>query len=221
MGQARDDALYRRPTSRDTKSRAFSIPAPSTTSCSYDASSLSFACARVTREGLSLDQSFILFDAAGNRQSAFVRGSTASVEMKSHAFGTVGVGDDIQTIDMVGDRTVSGLLTSRHVLNGTLSTSFDESAPPQGGIVAPMPMHFTSATTLENLVLPSRDHRWPGPGTMTTVSTSLFGSEPPFITTARAVFNGTKCAVFTFTNGPHTETMTMDLSNPLATSCTP
>ncbi|HUQ45848.1 MAG TPA: hypothetical protein VM033_04320 [Gemmatimonadaceae bacterium] len=190
-------------------------------SCSYDGVSQSFVCAPVTNGGLTIERSFILFDAAGNRQAQFVRGTTAAVQTKMHVSGTLSSAAATMRLDHLDDRTVSGLLTTRHVLNGTSAMTMDGTFPAGPGGTTPMPMSTRTTTTTDNLVLPSKDNPWPGPGSMTTISTSTFGSTlPPMASTMRAVFNGTKCVSFTFITDGHTQTMVVDLSNPRAVGCT-
>lgn len=200
----------------------------SSASCAYVAASQSFLCAPTTNGGKTIERSFILFDAAGNRQSQFIRGTTAAVQTKMHVSGTLSAAAVTMQIDHLDDRTVSGLLTSRHVLNSAAAMKLDGTFAPSPGSTTPMPMSIRSTTTTENLVLPSKENPWPGPGTMTTVSTSTFGSTlPPMTSTVRAVFNGTKCVSFTISaNGythadGYTQSMVMDMSNPRATGCTP
>lgn len=189
--------------------------------CSYESVSQSFVCAPVTNGGLTIERSFILFDAAGNRQAQFVRGTTAAVQTKMHVSGTLSSATATMAVDHRDDRTVSGLLTSRHVLNGTAAMTMDGTFPAGPGGATPMPMSIRSTTTTDNLVLPSKENPWPGPGTMTMISTSTFGSTlPPMASTMRAVFNGTKCVSFTLSADGHTQTMVMDLSNPRAVGCT-
>jgi hypothetical protein len=197
-----------------------SSPPASPAGCSYDAASRSFVCARITSGGLTIDRTFILFDAAGNRQSEFVRGSTAAVQTKTHIVGTLTSAAGTHSFDHSDDRTVSGLLTTRHVLSGTSSMTMDGTFSVPAGS-APSAMHSTSASTIESLVLPSKENRWPGPGVITTSSTSTWGTLPPMSFTTRAVFNGTRCVTMTITSpdGP-SQTMTIDMSNPRANGCT-
>lgn len=190
--------------------------------CSYVGVSQGFVCAPLTNGGMTIERSFILFDAAGNRQSQFIRGTTAAVQTKTHVSGTLSSAAATMRIDHLDDRTVSGLLTTRHVLNGTSAMTMDGTFPAGPGGTTPMPMSTRTTTTTDKLVLPSKANPWPGPGAMTMVSTSTFGGTlPPMASTMRAVFNGTKCVSFTVTTDGHSQTMVMDLSNPRAVSCTP
>jgi hypothetical protein len=191
------------------------------TGCSYDAGSQSFVCARVTSGGLTIDRSYTLFDAAGNRQSQFVRGGTAAVQTKVHVAGTLTAPFGTHTIDQSDDRTVSGLLTSRHVLNGTSTHTMSGTFSMPGGTQPPMTMSSMGTTKIESLVLPSKENRWPGPGTMTTTITSTSGGIGPSTSTMRAVFDGTKCVTYTISFGDYTQTRVVDMSNPRVPGCTP
>jgi hypothetical protein len=190
------------------------------TECSYDAGSQSFVCTTVSSGGITIDRSYILFDAAGNRQSRFVRGGTAAVQTKLHLAGTTTSSFGTHTIDVTDDRTVSGLLTPRHVLNGTSThaltgtMSFPDNSQP------PMAINSSGTMTIESLVLPSKENRWPGPGTITSVMTST-GPFGPSTSTIRAVYNGTRCVTYTITFDDFTDTIVFDQSNPRARGCTP
>ncbi len=201
---------------------AFPMPGGATlvpSSCTYDGSSQSFICHRLTSGGLTIERSFILYDAKGNRQAQFGP-STAAVQTKAHVAGTLTLASGTLTLDAADDRTVSGLLTAQHVLNGTSSSTMDGtfgigSSPSD-------PMHSMSTTKIENLVLPSAANRWPGPGTLTADATSSFGTLPPLSSHVQATFNGTRCVVIAITSGGISETLTIDLSRGDVTAgCTP
>jgi len=191
---------------------AFLMPGGPTlvpSSCTYDAASQSFICQQLTSGGLTIERSFILYDAKGNRQAQFGP-STAAVQTKAHVAGTLTLATGTLTLDAADDRTVSGLLTAQHVLNGlsrsTMDGTFGIGSSPSD------PTHSTSTAKIENLVLPSAANRWPGPGTMTLDATSSFGTFPPLSSHLLATFNGTRCVVIALTTGPISETMTIDLA---------
>jgi hypothetical protein len=200
----------------------FSMPGGTTlvpSSCAYDGSSQSFVCHQIATGGLTVERSFILYDAKGNRQSQFGP-STAAVQMKAHVAGTLAVATGTLTMDAADDRTVSGLLTAQHVLNSTSSSTTDGTFGI--GSSPPSQMHSTSTTKIENLVLPSTANRWPGPGTLTADATSSFGTLPALSSHVQATFNGTRCVVLSITSGGISETVTIDLSQGDVTAgCTP
>lgn len=187
-------------------------------SCSHDAGSGTFVCSPISSNGFTIERSFILFDAAGNRQAQFARGTTAAVRTITHVAGSSAFGANSHTIvDQTDDRTVSGLLGSRHVLNGASAITLQRSSS-SPYLPTPTIESNTSTTVIENLVLPSRDERWPGPGSMTTKTTSTFGTLPSWSSSARAVFDGTKCVTFTFNSGD-SWTLRIDMSNGRGEPC--
>jgi hypothetical protein len=189
--------------------------------CTYDAGTQSFICAASSSGGLSVERSFILFDAAGNRQSQFSPTSTASVQTRMRVSGTMTSANSRLTVDDTDERIVSGLLTARHVLNGASKMTMTGSLATPGAPAEPFTMSSTTKT--ENLTLPSSSNRWPGPGTMTMVSTSSFADMADELMTSvvKVTFTGTKCVTIETRSGDQVYTSTIDLSNPNAASCTP
>jgi hypothetical protein len=189
--------------------------------CTYAAATQSFVCATSSSSGLTFERSFILFDAAGNRQSQFDPATTASVRTKSHVSGTLTSANTRMVVDDTDERTVSGLLSAHHILDGASSMSMTGTLATPGAPAGTLSLQTSTKT--ENLVLPSRSNRWPGPGTMTTESTSSFSDllGPPMTSRMKVTFTGTKCAAIEMRFGTEVQTSTIDLSNPSATTCTP
>jgi hypothetical protein len=188
--------------------------------CTYDAGTQSFICSAISSSGLTVERSFSLFDAAGNRQTQFSPTATASVQTRMRISGTMTSANSRLTVDDTDERIVSGLLTPRHVLNGASEMTMTGSLATPGAPTEPFTM--LSSTKTENLVLPSPSNRWPGPGTMTTESTSsATGPFGPVTTLMTMTFTGTKCMSFEVRSGDQVYTSSIDLSNPNATSCTP
>ena len=189
--------------------------------CTYAAATQRFVCATSSVSGLTIERSFVLFDAAGNRQSQFDPTSTASVQTTTHVSGTMTSSNSRMTVDDTDERTVSGLLSARHVLDGTSSMSVTGTLAAPGLPTDPFTMQTSTKT--EHLVLPSQSSRWPGPGSMTTESTSSFGGlfGEPSTVRMRMTFTGTKCATIEMRFDDYVQTSSIDLSNPNATSCTP
>jgi hypothetical protein len=189
--------------------------------CTYDAGTQRFVCATNASSGLTFERSFVLFDAAGSRQSRFDPASTASVQTKTHVFGTMTSSNSRMTVDDTDERTVSGLLSDRHVLNGASMLSMTGTLAAPGAPAGVLSLRTSTKT--ENLMLPSRTSRWPGPGTMTTESTSSFSDllGPPVMSRMKMTFTGTKCATIEMRFGDDVQTSTIDLSNPNAMTCTP
>ncbi len=194
---------------------------PTSAGCGYQAASQSFVCRTLSSDGMTFERSFILFDAGGSRQSEFRRGVTASVRTISHLSGTVTAPSFTQAIDVADDRTVSGLLGTRHVLDGTSSATMQGTLAEQPGSSAQLPVRMTSTSVIESLALPSKDRQWPGPGTIRMAGTVEFGAEPASSYSMQAAFDGTRCVTITYVIDGSTQTMTVDLSNPSALTCRP
>ena len=189
--------------------------------CAYAAATQSFVCATSSSGGLTFERSYILFDAAGGRQSRFDPATTASVQTNTHVSGTMTSANSRLTVDDTDERTVSGLLSAHHVLNGASTMSMTGNLTPPGAPAAVLSLRTTTKT--ESLVLPSKGNQWPGPGTMTTESTSSFSDlvGPPMSSRMKLTFTGTKCATIETRFGTQVYTQTIDLSNRSATTCTP
>jgi hypothetical protein len=190
-------------------------PAP----CPYDSSLVSFVCPQLTSAELTIDRSYTLYDGAGNRQAQFGT-STEAVQTKTHIAGTSTFRSGPISTDYADDRTVSGLRTTRHVLNGTSISTMDATFAGDQGLAEAS--SSTSVAKIEGLVLPSASNRWPGPGTLTVDNTASFGGLAPMSSHLQAVFSGTRCVVISFTSAGIAQTMTIDLSVGDATAaCTP
>ncbi len=198
------------------------VASGSPSSCGYDAASQRFVCAPVTSGGITFTRAFTLYDAAGSAQSQFSPTSTASLRTTSHLSGTVASAGSTFTIDNVDEGTVSGLLTGRHVLNGTSTST--TAGTFSGGPRAPTSeaMSNVSVAKIEGLVLPSRANKYPGPGTITADATFSFGTLPATTMHSVVQFTGTRCVTVSIAApGSAPLIMSIDLSNPSATSCRP
>jgi hypothetical protein len=189
--------------------------------CSYDAGTQRFVCPASSSDGMTIERSFVLLDAAGSPQSRFDPATTASVQTRMHVFGTLVTSGSRFTMDDTDERTVSGLLTAPHVLDGSSSMTMSGTFASPGAPAETFEMK--SSTKTEHLVLPSRSNRWPGPGTMTMLSTSSFADMAggPITSLVKVTFTGTKCATIEVRFGDQVDTSTIDLSNPNAMSCKP
>ena len=200
-------------------SRALSIGGPVASNCAYSATLQSFACPATTSNGLTITQSFTLLDASGKPQSQFDANATAAVHLKSTIAGTPSpTATSTLTIDQQLDMTLSGLLTSTHVLNGTMTTHMTvmtTSVPPTP------PTSFDVTMSMSNLVLPpsiSGGSAWPLSGTITEDLTSLDGAKSPAITMhVTLTFNGTSKVAAIVTIGGLAQQCTIDLSTGTST----
>ena len=196
------------------KSRALSFGAPVASNCAYSATLQSFACPTATANGLTITQSFTLLDASGKPQSQFDANATAAVRLKSTIAGTPPpTGTSTLSIDQQLDMTVSGLLTSTHVLNGTMTTHMTVNTT---SVSPAPPTSFDMNMSMSNLVLPpstSGGSVWPLSGTITEDLTSSDGaSGPAFTIHATLTFNGTSKVAAIVTIGGMAQQCTIDLS---------
>ena len=203
---------------------ATGVPLPTTasavpSSCAYSASSKSFACATVTSNGLTITRSYMLFDANGTPQSAFDAKTTSSIRMMSSVKGTVTPtsGSGALTIDQQDDMTLSGLLGSTRVMNGTSSAKITGTVSTGG---TQQPISTTSATTIANLTMPATAMMgsWPTSGTITSDNTSSGGGTSVHLIMQMS-FDGTSKVAITMTIDGRAQRCTMDMSNPGAFTC--
>ena len=182
-------------------------------SCQYSASIQGFTCATFTSNGITVDATFFLLDAAGHFQSQPDAATTAAIRTVTDLKGTMSLdqvgGTGSMTLSNHQDMTLSGLLTDTHVLNGSATSHSDIT------LSAPSSLHgVTDSKTVTANVAMSKSSRWPTSGTITTdaTTTSQFGSQS---------VTGTTHSVLTF-NGSSIVTMTTTItagSSPFSTTC--
>lgn len=215
----------------DASGTALGISTPSTadatvvpSACTYSAATQGFNCPTRTVDGLSFSASYYLFDANGVAQTAPSSTTTASVRLVTDLAGTVtqsvsGTSSSI-TMQQRNDFTMSGLLTSQHVLTGT-SVNHDSTVV-QGASLSRIVDDLTS--TAQNVVLPApgSTNHWPLSGAMVSDLTGqvTLGALGPLPATLHAVltFNGTNLVPLTVT-GTLTNSCTIDLSGKNAPAC--
>ncbi len=195
-------------------------PAASVTpsGCSYASATQSFVCGTLTANGLTVSQSYQLFDASGAPLSAFDAARVSSVRLRGTVSGTVTADGNTIKLDAQSDQTSSGLQTSTHTLNGT-SVS-DLSGTIKTGTTT-QPFTSRSATTMANLVLPANAGAasYPSSGTITVDQTSSFGGGTSVAARIVMTFDGTSKVKVTVTVGGLTmSSCTMNLASP-APSC--
>lgn len=171
-----------------------------TSNCSYDAGTGRYTCPSITRDGLTLQRSFALFDGNGAPMSAYDANLTASANVEASVTGIHIALAGQDTVDRQRDMTVSGLAgaeTSR-TWNGTGSRD-------DGGYRQDTDRlrtyHTTDAVTWSNVVvnLPRLINPWPMSGTITrqiqgTGSVTRNGTTRTFTIqrTVTITFNGTR-----------------------------
>jgi hypothetical protein len=190
-----------------------SIFAPVPSSCTYSASSQSFACPTVALSGLTISHSYTLLDASGKPQTQFDANTTAAVRLKSTIVGTLSESGSTLNVDQQRELTLSGLLTGSHVLNG--SSVVKTSGNVRSGSTTQY-VSFTTTTTIVNVV-PPKDvsaNPWPVSGTvMADLSSSSTSSVTDVAMRITLTFNGTSKVAVEITTGGVTTRCTLDLSS--------
>jgi hypothetical protein len=193
------------------------IPPGPNTGCPYAAASQAFVCPTQTQSGLSLAFSYALLDASGGTQSAFGPTTTNAVRTKAVVSGTTTELGTPLTINGQQELTVSGLLSTKHTLNGASTFHLTGSITTPGGS---LPIAYTSKITITNVVLPSTvagASPWPASGTILAEETmDGTGATNKSLVT----FNGTGkiSLVFTSETG-HVTNCTMDLARGGEATC--
>lgn len=188
------------------------LPAVTPSSCTYSASTQSFACATVTVSGLTITQSFTLLDASGRPQSTFDAATTASVHLKSTIVGTITSDGTSMAIDQAQDLTLSGLLTGIHTLDGTSTTKLDGTVKSGSTSVATT---NTVTTTISKLVMPTDTagaNSYPSSGTI-TVDVETLDNGFSATVHVQVTFNGTSKVGVVISSGLFTQHCIMDLAN--------
>jgi len=206
----------------------FAVPAmapvvPST--CQYSASVQGFTCAPFTSNGITVNATLFLLDAAGHFQSQPDAATTAAIRNVTDVQGTMkfdqsGTGGSV-TLTSHQDLTLSGLLTDTHVLNGS-STSHSDLT-----VTGTSALHgVTDTKTVTANVTVSKSSRWPTAGTVTSDATtsSQIGSVSVAGTTHSVLtFNGSSVVTMTTTittgSTPFSSTCKIDLSGAAVPVC--
>jgi hypothetical protein len=198
--------------------------------CSYVASNQRFVCAPFSLgNGLTITREYAFYDEAGTPLPAADRARIASLRQWTHVSGTLtGMNSDLvgsSTIDRRDDMTLSGLLTSRHTLNGTAAGTVSRRATVDG---ATSTILYAQADTTREVVFatpsaatPSQPS-WPLGGSITswTRFTGIPGA-PETVFGHRIEFSGTSVITMTSWTPFGTRTCTIDLARPVTTSGVP
>jgi hypothetical protein len=186
---------------------ALSIAAQSSYNCPYSAPSKTFICPDRTVQGLTFKNYYQLLDPSDAPQSAFNTSTTAAIRTVSDVSGTINLTVPI-AVTGHNEQTLSGLLTSSHVLNGTGTST-------QTMSLTTTPLTLTTAETISNLVQPKNGHKSPESGTISVEMSSGTSGVTSRITMS---FNGTSTVTMEMTFGGTTRTCTMDLESPVSFS---
>lgn len=175
--------------------------------CAFTAATATFVCPPFTHNGMTMQRSYQLLDAAGTPQTAFDPATTAAVRAVIDVSGTPmnGPGGGVTLhVTHHSDQTVGGLLTTTRTVSGTSTTEY-EFTDSDGS--------FTVTSLSEtNLTLPPTGtvNGYPT-GTITYEMTNSDGGSAMTMTTT---FNGTSIATLTQTFAGVTRTCTIDLAKP-------
>jgi hypothetical protein len=182
-------------------------------SCSYALASQAFVCAPVTANGVTFTQSYQLLNGSGGPLSIFDPTSLAAVRMQTTIAGTDSAGGDVVVIDGRQDQTLSGLQTSRHLLNGTTALNMSGTlAVPSS---TPQAFSVTLTTTTTNLGIPAHPSAktYPASGTIAIDEISTFPGESADSSRIVLTFDGTSKVKVTLDGSPLPGCSTIDLSS--------
>jgi hypothetical protein len=156
------------------------VPAIVASSCQLDPASQVFVCAPVAGGWLTLNQSYVLLDAAGGKQSAFDPTTTKGVSVTNAVSGQNTDQGNTLTVDGQETLDLAGIGSARHTLNGTsltLTTSVSAT-----NLTHP-PVQSTITTKITDLVIPvvpsGQPLAWPLSGTIAMKTIAEFGETLP------------------------------------------
>lgn len=185
--------------------------------CTYSATTQSFQCPAVVSGGITFTQSYTLLDAAGRSQAAFDPATTAAIRMKTSMLGSITTNGSTVSMDQVQDMTLSGLLTSTHVMNGTSIMKMNGTVSTAGSTT---PLSTTMTMTMSNLVMPTAvtgAAAYPLSGVITSDMIIAVDSSSSISVRTEMTFSGTSKVAVVTTIGGLTQRCTIDLSNPAPT----
>ena len=183
--------------------------------CSYATASQSFVCAPITASGLTINQSYQLLNSSGSPLSAFDVGSVSAVRMISTTTGTETSAAGTFTLNGQSDQTLSGLQTSKHILNGTAILGMNGTFSGTGSAETVI---MTTKVTTANLVMPAKagPNAYPESGTITVDTDIALPGQPSIPVRLVLTFDGTSKVKVT-TNGitiPGCSTIDLSSANP-------
>jgi hypothetical protein len=188
--------------------------------CPYSTVSQIFVCTPLTTNGLTIDESFALYDASGTVQSGFNPVSTASIWTNTTVDGSESTAAGVVNIKAQQTLTLSGLLTTTHTLNGTSTTLLTGSLTVDD---VTQPVTSTLTQTIANVVVPNAivsGGSYPLSGSVTMDGSTTLGTGlPPAVIHSVITFNGTSKATMTLVVAGLTEHCILDLSGSTAPVC--
>lgn len=187
------------------------------TGCSYALASQSFVCAPLTQGGITISLSYTLLNASGGSLASFEPAALAAVRTQSTIDGTQRTGGDSLVIVGRQDQTLSGLQTSKHVLNGTSMRTLSGTFGLGSGRFIPdaEPITMTMKSTTTDLVIPANAaaNTYPASGTIALEQAMTLRNLPPFTTRIVLTFNGTSKVKVTIDGVAVSGCSTIDLSS--------
>ena len=183
------------------------------TGCSYALASQSFVCAPITASGITITQSYTLLNGSGGPLAFFDATSLAAVRMQGTITGTETTADGTFTIDGRQDQTLSGLRTSKHVLNGT--TTMNLSGTFGVGTASAQPVIIGIKSTTTDLVVPANPgaNAYPASGTIGIDETIALAGLPSVTSRIVLTFNGTSKVKITINGASISGCSTIDLAS--------
>ena len=207
---------------------AFVTSAINTADCPYSSKDQEFVCAPVVRNGITSKTAYQLLDASGHPLSTADALTLAAVRVITDVDGTTSLVSTTTgtvsstTLHSHADNTLSGLLTTKHTLNG-LTTDHDTLASVFSGFATKLAMSAT--TTVTSLDIPTTAGAFPAAGSIASdASTSeTLGSGTPFTSSSHAVitFNGTSRITISLGIGATLQRCTLDLTHASTIVCAP
>lgn len=194
------------------------IPTLSPSACAYDQSRQSFSCGTVTVRGLDITSSYALLALGGTLQSRYDPATTDGVRTASRVAGTITSPGSTLRIDDQRELTLTGLLSSAPVLNGTSLTRAEGTI---GTGATAIPVSRTVTTRVVNLTIPV-GAKYPTSGTLTVDITEQAGAFPTHTTHIAAAFDGTSMLSITAsTDGGRTTQCSVSMAGTVMPTCAP
>ncbi|MBI4539594.1 MAG: hypothetical protein HY704_08830 [Gemmatimonadetes bacterium] len=187
--------------------------------CTYNQSTGWFECPPLTRNGLTINRSFALYDGKGNPQSKYDAVTTASTRIRTSVNGKTLTRDNTgsMTVNRSGDMTISGMEgeETRRTHNGTEGGTVVTEGTRNGVKIRST---STVADATSNVVIPLRNsgNKWPLSGTVThsgttTVTREDTGESRTFTQRRVTTYNGSNLVPVEITRNGTTRSCTLDL----------
>jgi hypothetical protein len=190
------------------------VPMIVASNCALDTATQAFVCTDVTGGWLTLDQRYVLLDAAGGKQSAFDPATTKGLSVTNAVSGqNIDQGNTL-TVDGQQTLDLTGLGSARHTLNGTSLTLTRYLSAAR---LTHPPVQSTITTKITDLVVPvvpsGQPIAWPLSGTIALKTIAEYGEPIPTGGTST-----TSVVTLTF-NGSSVVTLSMSTPSGVTRTC--